>query len=493
MSVGCGGPGAGFWDGLGVSPGSACFFLGIDRVGFPTPCCRPGKAHVRYLFEDYVFDTGRRELWRGGTAVAVEPQVFDLIAYLIENRERVVSKEDLRAAVWEGRIVSESTMSSSINAARTALGDSGEEQRLIRTLARKGFRFVGPVQEEGAAAPATGDDVADDPAPVASALPGDHLMEPSGAEVVPAARRPRVAPVALTILIVSAGVVIAGAATLTYRLWLAPDGSPPVASGQRFDAASVPLIDEEMRRSLASYPNRPDAKALALTGMGMGVADGHPDAEAAKQDALRRCNANTKRQCRLYAVGLDVVWSKEAIPMPAPEDLRFEPLDDPLVPDEIPMISRDRQDAIARMHMKAPNHRALALTKGGAWTQSTRETRAEASRLALEMCAEYQQRPCLLLAVDGLLTIRIPKSRPIIRLFLPSVEAEMPADERERIGRIYRGAEWRALAKGKNNSWHAVAAAPSEAAAIETALKACSQADSECRLYAIGNFRIAEQ
>ena len=69
----------------------------------------------------------RRELWRGAAAVAVEPQVFDLLAYLIENRERVVSKEDLRAAVWEGRIVSESTLSSSINAARTAIGDSGED------------------------------------------------------------------------------------------------------------------------------------------------------------------------------------------------------------------------------------------------------------------------------------------------------------------------------------------------------------------------------
>ena len=255
----------------------------------------------------------------------------------------------------------------------------------------------------------------------------------------------------------------------------------------------MPLIDEEMRRSLASYPNRPDAKALAITGMGMAVAEGEANAEAAKQDALRRCNAQTKRQCRLYAVGMDVVWSKDAVPMPAPEDLRFEPLDDPLVPDEIPMISRERRDAIARMHMKAANHRALALTKGGAWTQGARATRAEAARLAIEMCAEYSQRPCVLLSVDGLLTVRIPKSRQVVRIFLPSVEAEIPADDRERIGRIYQGAEWRALAKGKNGSWHAVAAAPSEAAAIETALKSCAQSDTECRLYAIGNFRVAEE
>ena len=152
---------------------------------------------MRYVFEDYVFDTGRRELWRGGTAVAVEPQVFDLIAYLIENRERVVSKEDLRAGVWEGRIVSESTMSSSINAARTAIGDSGEDQRLIRTLPRKGFRFVGPVQEEGSAAPDGAAGVpAAEPVPVPSEQ-HDRTLQPSASEPAPVARRQRPPPVTL--------------------------------------------------------------------------------------------------------------------------------------------------------------------------------------------------------------------------------------------------------------------------------------------------------
>ena len=78
--------------------------------------------------------------------VAVGPQVFDLLVYLVRNREHVVSKDDLLDAVWDGRIVSESTLTSHINAVRKAIGDSGEEQRLIRTLARKGFRFVGEVE-----------------------------------------------------------------------------------------------------------------------------------------------------------------------------------------------------------------------------------------------------------------------------------------------------------------------------------------------------------
>jgi TolB-like protein/DNA-binding winged helix-turn-helix (wHTH) protein len=100
-----------------------------------------------YSFEDFSLDTARRELRRGGALIAVQPQVFDLLEYSIRNRERVVSKDDLLAAVWHGRIVSESTLSTRINAARNALGDSGEEQRLLRTAHGKGIRFVGAVRE----------------------------------------------------------------------------------------------------------------------------------------------------------------------------------------------------------------------------------------------------------------------------------------------------------------------------------------------------------
>ena len=97
---------------------------------------------MQFRFSDHVLDVGLRELKRGGENVAVEPQVFDLLTYLVENRDRVVSKDDLIETVWNGRIVSESTLTSRINAARTAVGDSGKDQAVIRTIARKGFRFV---------------------------------------------------------------------------------------------------------------------------------------------------------------------------------------------------------------------------------------------------------------------------------------------------------------------------------------------------------------
>ena len=100
-----------------------------------------------YFFENFVLDPARRELRRGNVPITVQPQVFDLLEYLITNRDRVVSKDDILRAVWGGRIVSESALTTRINATRTAVGDSGDQQRLIRTIPRKGIRFVGVVKE----------------------------------------------------------------------------------------------------------------------------------------------------------------------------------------------------------------------------------------------------------------------------------------------------------------------------------------------------------
>jgi TolB-like protein/tetratricopeptide (TPR) repeat protein len=99
-------------------------------------------------FGDCEINLERRELWRAKRAVHVEPQVFDLLVYLVQNRDRVVSKDDLIASVWSGRIVSESTLTSRINAARNAVGDSGRKQQLIRTIPRKGLRFIGAVHTQ---------------------------------------------------------------------------------------------------------------------------------------------------------------------------------------------------------------------------------------------------------------------------------------------------------------------------------------------------------
>jgi len=132
---------------------------------------------VQFLFSDHTLDTDRRELSRGSETIAVEPQVFDLLVYLVQNRDRVVSKDDVIASVWNGRIVSDSTLTSRINAARKAVGDSGDEQKLIRTIARKGFRFVGTV--------------VDAPAHAAAALPPESREKSRRA--VPPLDRPGIA------------------------------------------------------------------------------------------------------------------------------------------------------------------------------------------------------------------------------------------------------------------------------------------------------------
>jgi TolB-like protein len=101
-----------------------------------------------YRFDDYAIDTDRRELRRGTVPVSVEPQVFDILSYLIRNRERVVSRDDLISSIWAGRIVSESALTTRLNAVRSAIGDNGQDQRLIKTIPRRGVRFIGTVHED---------------------------------------------------------------------------------------------------------------------------------------------------------------------------------------------------------------------------------------------------------------------------------------------------------------------------------------------------------
>lgn len=103
---------------------------------------------LAYRFGDCLLDPERRELRRGGNIVMVEPQVFDLLEFLIRNRDRVVAKDDIIAAIWNGRAVSDTALTTRVNAVRTAVGDSGEKQQLIRTFRRKGIRFVGDVLEQ---------------------------------------------------------------------------------------------------------------------------------------------------------------------------------------------------------------------------------------------------------------------------------------------------------------------------------------------------------
>ena len=108
---------------------------------------------MRFEFGEHLIDVDRRELFRRGEPVALEPQVFDLLVHLVQHRDKVVSRDDLIAAVWGGRIVSDSAVTTRLNAVRRAVGDSGTAQAVIRTVTRKGVRFVAEVQEHDVVAP----------------------------------------------------------------------------------------------------------------------------------------------------------------------------------------------------------------------------------------------------------------------------------------------------------------------------------------------------
>ena len=102
---------------------------------------------MKYKFENYTLDVERRELQCDGIIRSIEPQVFDLLHFLIKNSDRVVSRKNIFQAVWRGRTVSDAVLGTRINAARRAIGDDGTQQRLIKTLSRNGFRFTGAVRE----------------------------------------------------------------------------------------------------------------------------------------------------------------------------------------------------------------------------------------------------------------------------------------------------------------------------------------------------------
>src|SRR5688572_26792580 len=128
-----------------------------EDVGAPSPGaggyapygCDATIPPMTYRFEAFELDTDRYELRRDGEAVRMEPQVFDVLAYLVENHDRMVPKDELLEKVWGDKYISEAAVNSRLMAARRAVGDSGKEQRLIRTMHGRGFRFVGDVDQDG--------------------------------------------------------------------------------------------------------------------------------------------------------------------------------------------------------------------------------------------------------------------------------------------------------------------------------------------------------
>ena len=116
------------------------------------PAREYARPHMRYCFGEHTLDTGTLQLLEGSTEVDVEPQVFAVLSHLVRHRGRVVPKEELLDEVWGSRFVSESALTTRIKQVRRAVGDSGRDQRLVRTFHGRGYRFVAPVHEMAPAA-----------------------------------------------------------------------------------------------------------------------------------------------------------------------------------------------------------------------------------------------------------------------------------------------------------------------------------------------------
>ncbi len=193
-------------------------------------------------------DAARFELRREGRTVAVEPQVLELLLYLVAHRDRAVTRAELFEKLWRGRIVTDSALNSRVKAARAAIGDDGASQAQIRTLHRTGYRFVGPVEEMAAA---DADALAEaplavgrtPPAPATSATPAAGTLH---ADVPLRARRLGIAGAALGLLLA------VGAFSLWPRDARESGASDAVASS--VPAASTAPVAAAARKTLAVLP-----------------------------------------------------------------------------------------------------------------------------------------------------------------------------------------------------------------------------------------------
>jgi adenylate cyclase len=261
---------------------------------------------------------------------------------------------------------------------------------------------------------------------------------------------------------------------------------------RRFNPATVPMVTDRVRIGLADYAREPDFKAVAISRIGWGVSGGLHDVVTAERDALERCKRRDQNgDCRIYAIGDMVVWPP--LPPLLPGDLHTEPLNIPMQPAELGHVKGVPPAANLETFLKGNNHKAFAVSEAGFSSIIDRPDKAEAVRLAYERCTDVAKIPCLILSVDGLLTVQIPHTHGVVRPYTIAGEMEMSAADKVRIAKLYSAKDWRALAKGASGSWYAVSEAASEIAAQDEVLHECRQVETTCWLRAIGNFRVDAQ
>jgi class 3 adenylate cyclase len=322
------------------------------------------------------------------------------------------------------------------------------------------------------------------------------LLPGAGAAHQAGGRRRRIARSMMWLTASLAGLLFVGVvmlAVLRYGPWGAV-AVPDISEGseQAFDASTVPLVSDQNRASLARYPNEPDFKAIAISRETYAVSVGGPNAAFAQREAMARCNQrDSKGFCRIYAVGTRVVWTKRLLPLPV--DMRTQPLDIPLTQAHRDLITwASIPTQLIDNYLKAKDHKAFAIGSGGHWSTANRTSQAEAARVSVERCTDLLQTTCMVLAIDGFLTVDFPKGYRVLQPFTLTGEHDMSDADRQRLSAVYGGKDWRALARSETGKWYAVGDKASETEAVEGALASCRQSESKCALHAIGNFRVGE-
>jgi two-component system OmpR family response regulator len=452
----------------------------------------------RLRFEGLTLDVGGRScLDAAGAEIALTRAEFSLLLELARHPGQVLSRGELsQAAAGRGAGPDDRSVDVLISRLRRKVESDAKVPRIIVTVPGGGYKFMAKPQVSSPGADSTSD----------ASFTIDKVSDANGSKppIEPPLSLPgRRSAVSArpTAWILSAAAALAATAIVVMLFWYPGHATNPtpgsVESAQKFDAAAVPLLTDAARRDLATYPTQPDPKALAISVEGAwGMSVGAADLETAKRQALEQCSARAIRykNCKIYATGRNVVWQAPALSRLLSSDLRTEPINSPFSLQELQFIGEQLRQGIVINYPKIPDHKALAIRRGGlAWWTSGLGSPAEVARVTAERCGEFYQDACLLIAVNGLMTVQIPRLHRPTDFFMLTTEPEMSDQDKRRIGKIYEQKEWRALVRAKSGSWYAVANAASEAAAAEAALASCAQSERDCRLHAIGNFRVADE
>ncbi|MEW6454001.1 MAG: adenylate/guanylate cyclase domain-containing protein [Pseudomonadota bacterium] len=308
-----------------------------------------------------------------------------------------------------------------------------------------------------------------------------------------------------------AAVVIAGIAYMLVdrEKGIGPVEPAPLPTAQAAAAAprapralvpdTIPFIADRYREAIRNdYLNAPEPKALAVGSLTIGFASAQPDLEIAKAAALQICQSRADeikpppRRCELYAVGNEVVSAVTAPPLPpAPWLVRNPAIETPFSVADIPLVSNTGKANLEKNYASQNKPKALALHSSGSYSYyHGQQSQDEAVRRSLEFCGNNAGVPCMIVSVDDVFVVPLPKTMKPTGLLRPDAISAVSAELREETVRRIRNAQggWSALAAGAAGRPGIAIRAADEDAAVKGAMADCARQDRDCKVIAIGPF-----